>query len=978
MKHFRITILLIVFLSMIAIKVSAYDFSAVNADGVTIYYKWINNKTEVSVTYVNTYTRDYSGDVVIPESVFNGGVEYPVTSIGNSAFQQCTEVTSVSIPNSVTSIGDNAFQQCHEIHSINIPNSVITIGTNAFSTCIGLTSVTIPKNLTAIASHMFHGCTALTTLTIPDGVTSIGDYAFNGCTALTSLIIPNKVTTIGSYTFQNSGLTSITIPNSVTSIGKDAFYSCKELASVTFQCPTIGTWFKGITSIKEVIICEEVNSVVSGAFTGCTGLQSVNFHCQEVKSWFSGNTTIKQVNLGNEVTAIGNNAFNGCSGLTSVNIPDCVTSIGNYAFSGCSSLTSANIPEGVTSIGDKAFYDCSGITSMTIPSSVTFIGSDAFDGCTGLTSVTVLCRELGDWFRELTSLKEAIIGEGVTNIGSHTFYDCSGLTSVTIPEGVKIIDDSAFEGCSSLTSLNLPNSLTSIGTRAFCGCTSLWTVTIPTRVTTIGDDAFYNTHLRSVTIGAGVLKIGIGAFSYDYLYGYQPAKVVWMTNTPPDGYEYAEGIINYVSNDRFTRLVNKRVYPNLSSLFEVDGVKYAIINPSQRTCDAIDCVYDERNAIVDIKPQTTYRGVTLNVKNVQPYIFYDNIFIQSARVDIGGDINEGSFLGCSNMQKAFIGNTNNRDLSQYTGLFIGSNNSKVCDNAFAGCSKLDNLIIDDREEVLTLGSNGSSPLFKDCPLDAVYIGGDISYQTSSDKGYSPFYRNTSLRTVVITDKETEISPNEFYGCSNLQDFTVGDGVTTFGDWCFSGCLSLKNLSFGTQLATIGEESFSDCTAVTKIVSKTVAPPACGNQAMADISKWDCTLYVPKGSQTDYQAADQWKDFFFLAEGTGEDGNPQTGDERCATPTITVADGKLLFQCETPGVIFHYQLLTTDSDTNVGNNVSLPSSCTVKVYASKDGYTDSGFATQEIVISGVKGDMNGDGVVTITDAVMSLDVILTDK
>jgi hypothetical protein len=165
-----------------------------------------------------------------------------------------------------------------------------------------------------------------------------------------------------------------------------------------------------------------------------------------------------------------------------------------------------------------------------------------------------------------------------------------------------------------------------------------------------------------------------------------------------------------------------------------------------------------------------------------------------------------------------------------------------------------------------LGSNGSSPLFADCPLDSVYIGGNISYLTSSQYGYSPFYRNTSLRTVVITDKETEISENEFYGCTNLQDVKIGDGVESFGDWAFSGCSSLKTFSFGRSVENIGKEAFSDCTAMEHIYSRAPIPPVCGLQALDDINKWNCVLTVPAGNTTAYQAADQWKEFFFIEEG----------------------------------------------------------------------------------------------------------------
>ena len=171
----------------------------------------------------------------------------------------------------------------------------------------------------------------------------------------------------------------------------------------------------------------------------------------------------------------------------------------------------------------------------------------------------------------------------------------------------------------------------------------------------------------------------------------------------------------------------------------------------------------------------------------------------------------------------------------------------------------------DSETNLKLGSNGSNPIFSSCPLDSVYLGRDISYNTSSNYGYSPFYRNTSLRAVKITDKETEISENEFYGCTNLQRVIIGDGVTTIGDWAFSGCSCLKYFAFGTHMKNIGQEAFSDCTAIEEIISKAQAAPVCGSQALDDINKWKCKLYVPKGYLAVYEAADQWKDFFFKEE-----------------------------------------------------------------------------------------------------------------
>jgi hypothetical protein len=166
---------------------------------------------------------------------------------------------------------------------------------------------------------------------------------------------------------------------------------------------------------------------------------------------------------------------------------------------------------------------------------------------------------------------------------------------------------------------------------------------------------------------------------------------------------------------------------------------------------------------------------------------------------------------------------------------------------------------------LLLGSNGSDPLFADCPLDSVFIGRNISYSDDSYSGNSPFYRNTTLRSVVITDKETEIPANEFYGCTNLTNVQLGDGITSIGDWAFSGCFKLDYFAFGQNVETIGKEAFSDCTNVTKIISHANTPPVCGMQALDDINKWNCVLYVPADYISAYQQADQWKEFFFIVD-----------------------------------------------------------------------------------------------------------------
>ena len=269
MKQVATFIMLTILMCMVGTKAKAHDIAVKNADGITIYYNYINDGKELEVA--NGYYFN-SGSIVIPDEVTYMNKTRKVTSIGNVAFYECYGLFSITIPNSVTSIGNDAFFRCSSLTSVTIGNSVTSIGSNAFFACSGLTSVTIPNSVKSININAFLACSGLTSVTIGNSVKSIGNYAFSRCSSLNSITIPNSVISIGKYAFGECySLTSVTIGNSVTSIGDEAFSGCRGLTSVTIpnSVTTIGTRaFYCCSGLTSVTIPNSVTTIGYEAFSG--------------------------------------------------------------------------------------------------------------------------------------------------------------------------------------------------------------------------------------------------------------------------------------------------------------------------------------------------------------------------------------------------------------------------------------------------------------------------------------------------------------------------------------------------------------------------------------------------------------------------------------------------------------------------------------------------------------------------------------
>lgn len=329
-----------------------------------VYYELDPNTQTAKVIYGNI---KYTGDVVIKDSIINGGKTYLVTSIGQWAFGKCSDLTSITIPNTIEKIGITAFMDCTSLNTIVLPNTITEIGDQAFEGCTSLKTINLPDGLTSISKGLFFNCNSLESITIPKSVRSFTSTfpmdaeefnPFEGCSALSSIVVEDGNLVYDSRNNCNAiiesasnkllcGCKETIIPNSVVEIGVSAFAGC--------------------SSLIEITIPNSVKIIGMAAFAQCVGLSNVV--------------------IPNNVTEIMSSVFWGCTGLKSVIFPNNINYLAGAILTNCGNLTNVVLPTNIEEIGGSFFSNCTSLTSITIPSSVKTINNYAFNNCASLKTV---------------------------------------------------------------------------------------------------------------------------------------------------------------------------------------------------------------------------------------------------------------------------------------------------------------------------------------------------------------------------------------------------------------------------------------------------------------------------------------------------------------------------------------------------------------------------------------------------------------
>ena len=846
----------------LAMPASAYDFVR---NG--IYYSINSNQTSVTVQNNGNFNT-YSGDIVVPPTVvYNDGI-YTVTSIGYQAFKDCTDLTSVRLPENISYIMNEAFMNCTSLTSITIPSSVETMYQNIFKGCSSLETVNCLWT-TARSTNVnnFDASTySLATLNVPLGSKS----SYQGTTPWSNFSkiketskfmvdgiyynVTGANTVEVTYRDQNYNYYSgnITIPSTVTYAGK------------TYTVTAVGRMaFRQSPSLNAVTIPSTVTLIDYAAFNQCTALTSIvipNSVTTLGEFCFMSCGNLANVTLSNQLTSIPRQCFTYCTALTSITIPGSAKEISYFSFYGCESLQSVTIQEGVEAIRNNAFENCSALESIMIPASVTTIELGILADCTSLTAINV--NSANTHYCSLDGVLYSAAMDTLLQYPSNksgSFYQ--------IPAGVKIIMPRAFISCLQLESVTLPEGVTTIGSWAFASCDQLTTFTIPASVNDIGNNFLcYCASLVRIDVADGnqnymsddgVLYTSGGKLLLQYPCG-RPDKHYSVLNSADSicynafsnsfllKSVYIPGSVKVIDEQTF-------MYSGLERLVIDEGLERIETN-AFASCDNLNSIYlpSTLNYIAALAFQMDFELKEITFAGATPPQLGGNAFY-----GVGANLDATDIFVPGNAVGTYQSMNWNSQVFQY-------NVSQISPLSSGNTFTVDSLTF------TVLNSNQNVKLSEITSNDLVdpgispkvaYLGQLYTVIEMQDHIFA--HINKMIRAEVPFTVQL-IDDYSFYNCANLEKLILRDGVKRIKGYAFSHINKLTSVDIPASVDSIRNDAFCYDPALQAINVSSANPKYCSvdgilfskdKKRLVAFADGHGTIYtVPDGTQVvDYEA-----------------------------------------------------------------------------------------------------------------------------